>query len=105
MTLNSAGSDLLTVVGTVNLGGGLLDLVLNPVGVAEGTQFRLIANDGGVASNPVIGEFANKPQNTLFVEDGYSYTIDYRGGDGNDVVQKFQGVPEPSSISLVVLAC
>ena len=81
-TAVAAQYDQLDVTGTVALGGATLSIALGfaPQG---GTAFVLIRNDG---TDPVAGIFAGLPEGAALVVGGTSFTISYRGGDGNDVV-------------------
>ena len=73
--------DQFNVTGTVTLGGA--NLLLNIGGgyvPANGDQIILIDNDG---ADPVDGQFA---QGSTITVSGYTFAINYHGGDGNDVV-------------------
>lgn len=66
---------------TVTLGGALrIDAA---PGIPAGTSFTLIDNDG---TDAVLGAFTGRPAATTFADSGYTWEIDYAGGDGNDVV-------------------
>jgi nitrous oxidase accessory protein NosD len=71
--------DQFNVDGTVTLGGA--DLILS-IGYTplHGHSYVLIDND---LADAVSGQFA---QGTAFSSGGYNFTINYAGGDGNDVV-------------------
>ncbi|HLP95075.1 MAG TPA: right-handed parallel beta-helix repeat-containing protein [Saprospiraceae bacterium] len=72
--------DKLIVNGAVNLGNATLSLPASMFLVEDGDQITIIENDGADA---VVGMF--KQGNFAF--DGQNqYYIDYKGGDGNDVV-------------------
>jgi hypothetical protein len=75
-----------SVTGTVNLTSAVLGIASSAT-VPSGTQFTIIQNDG---TDPVVGTFAGSPQGgtvTSVIGSGVqNYTIDYHGGDGNDVV-------------------
>ena len=74
--------DRLAVSGTVNLGGATLQLAGAHV-AAVGQSFLLVDNDG---SDPVSGSFAGLPNGGTRLFNGVLLTIQYDGGDGNDVV-------------------
>ena len=74
--------DQLDVRGTVNLRVAALALTVGFTPPAE-TRFTIIANDG---TDPVSGTFANLPEGGTIRAGGQTFTISYRGGDGNDVV-------------------
>ena len=80
-----------SVTGTVDLTGAILSIQeTSPVPI--GTQFTIIRNDG---TDPIVGTFIGSPQGgtvTMPVSGGsQNFTIDYKGGDGNDVVITAQG--------------
>jgi autotransporter-associated beta strand protein len=76
--------------GDVDLGGASLRvLVTGPI--AFGESFKIIDNDG--TADPVKGTFKNLPDESNFVsDDGRTFSIDYNGGDGNDVVLTLVGI-------------
>lgn len=78
----SAGStyDQLRVLGDVDLGGATLQLTVN-VAPQVGDSFTIIDSTG-----TITGEFADFPDQTIREFSGYSFEIDYHGGDGSDVV-------------------
>jgi len=85
---SSGQSDTVKVTGTVTLAG---DLGFATKGVPlPGQVFTIIDNDG---TDPVNGTFHQfgigkpLPEGATFTTaDGFSFTISYHGGDGNDVV-------------------
>jgi hypothetical protein len=93
------GYDQLVTTQSVNL-AGTLQLLLgfqpNP-----GTLFTIISNTSDTA---VQGTFAGLGQGAEFAQGGAEYSINYAGGnDGTDVVVDFLGVPEPTSISAILI--
>jgi autotransporter-associated beta strand protein len=78
----SSPSDRIAVNGAVQL-GATLALGIGAVVPTVGTPVTLIDNDG---SDPVIGTFAGLPQGAAFDINNRTFTIDYTGGTGNDVV-------------------
>ena len=90
--------DQLNVTGTVDLGapatGPNLSVVLG-YSPAAGDMFTIINNDG---LDPVVGTFA---QGTVFIAGGTPFTINYAGGDGNDVT--LTAVPEPAAAGVLAL--
>lgn len=85
------GYDQLKVNGTVNLNGAQLETVLyKGYQPATGSQYTIIKNDGNDA---VQGTFAGLKQGATFNLDGYLFKINYKGGDGNDVVLTVLNVP------------
>lgn len=80
--LGNAAASRLSVAGPVDLGGATLALALAPGFVpAAGQQWTLVDNAAGAA--PVQAQFA---QGTQITTGGHVFSIDYAGGDGNDVV-------------------
>ncbi|MGL4555528.1 MAG: PKD domain-containing protein, partial [Gemmataceae bacterium] len=82
-----AGSnfDQVSVVGTVNLGTNLAQLVVNtPAGfnANPGDAFVIINNDG--TSDLVTGTFIGLPENAPLTVNGQPFRITYRGVNGND---------------------
>ena len=74
-------SDALVSFGPIHLGGSLS----LSIGSADpvGAHFTLISNFGG---SPVSGTFDGLPQGGILDNAGRLHTIDYAGGDGDDVV-------------------
>ena len=82
--------DQLDVTGSVSLGGATLtvDQTFTP-GATD--QFIIINNDG---TDVVSGTFAGLPQgSTIIGPDGTELVVNYRGGDGNDVVLQVNAPP------------
>ncbi|OWK36435.1 YDG domain-containing protein [Fimbriiglobus ruber] len=81
--LNSTSSfDELNASGTVDVTGSTLNLnVLGSPNV--GDQFLIVNNDG---TDAVVGQFAGGATITAANNSQYIFTINYAGGDGNDIV-------------------
>jgi hypothetical protein len=81
--------------GTVNLNGDNLsgsNLVITVGGtITIGDQFTIINNEG---INAVVGQFV---QGISYTSGAYNFSINYAGGDGNDVVLTTSAIPEPST--------
>lgn len=77
-----ANYDVLDVDGTVNLGGARL---LTSVGFSSlpGSTYMLLDNDG---TDAIVGTFAGLAEGASFTASGFTFTISYVGGTGNDVV-------------------
>ena len=76
------GYDQIVVKGAVNLSDATL--VLKPTAnLASGEAFTLINNDG---TDAVVGTFAGLANNATITASGKSFSVNYAGGDGNDVV-------------------
>lgn len=73
---------------------GNLDLIAGP-GLMAG-EYLILLNDG---TDAITGMFAGRAEGSMFIEDGYEFTITYLGGDGNDVALTL--VPEPTSLALL----
>ena len=76
------GHDQLKVVGTVDLGGAALSTVGSDT-VSPNSSLVIIDNDG---SDAVVGTFAGLPGGSILNINGQDFTLNYDGGDGNDVV-------------------
>ena len=86
------GHDQLIVTGDVSLAGDLsLAVGFSP---SNGDMFTIIDNQGG---NAVSGTFT---QGGSISAGGYVFSIDYMGGDGNDVVLTV--VPEPAAMWMLL---
>jgi len=68
--------------GTVQLGGSTLYSTFN-TSIEISEKFTIIVNDGSDAVEGLFKPYYSDMQVTV---DGYGTTIDYTGGDGNDVV-------------------
>ena len=96
INLELASFDQLIATGGVSL-AGTLDLVPGP-GLMNGQSFVVVSN---TSANPILGAFAGRPDDTQFIEDGQVWSIDYQGGDGNDVLVTYV-IPEPASTGLLI---
>lgn len=85
-TVVDTGYPQLKVVGKVDLTGASL-LLSGAYVPALGEQFILIDNDG---SDLVTGNFLGLANNSSLQLNGVSLTVNYNGGDGNDVVLSTQ---------------
>jgi fibronectin-binding autotransporter adhesin len=73
--------DRLTASNSVTLAGNL-DIIAGP-GLPPGTSFTILNK---TSAGAVSGTFAGLPNGSHFTAGGYTWTIIYTGGDGNDVV-------------------
>ncbi len=64
-------------------------------------SFVLIQNDA--PTNTTTGQFEGIAQLATIVDGYRTYSIDYSGGDGNDVVITFTSIPEPMATPLALL--
>ncbi len=78
----SCTPDSLAVSGSVSLAGSLVISFLNGCVPAAGQSFTVIRKD---SAGPVSGTFSNFPGNVAAMN-GANYSVNYAGGDGNDVV-------------------
>jgi hypothetical protein len=68
----------------VDVTGGTLNVTIDPGFVpAVGNSFTIIDNK---SADPVTGNFVGMPEGATFTNQGVTYRITYKGGDGNDVV-------------------
>ncbi len=77
--------DQVVVLGAVNLGNKLTNLVVNtpPKFIANaGASYVILSNDGTDAIN---GRFIGLADEAPLTINGQAFRIDYQGGDGNDV--------------------
>ena len=79
------GYDQLKVTGAVNINSpGALDVTLyNGFVPKVGQAYTIIDND---AADAVIGTFAGIAEGGTYTNQGVTYSVTYKGGDGNDVV-------------------
>lgn len=100
----AGGHDQLAVQGDVHLLGGGLELLLgfDPATTGGLGSFLLVDNRG---SNPIDGTFVGLEQGSVielaYGGQTYEAILNYRGGDGNDIV--LGAVPEPSGLLLLCL--
>jgi Protein of unknown function (DUF642) len=78
----SSDYDQLNVTGSINLTGGTLTGTLG-YSPAIGDSFTIIHN---VNNTPIIGNFVGLPESALVTIGGVTFSVDYFGGAGNDVV-------------------
>jgi hypothetical protein len=80
---NTVGTqyDQLNVTGSVNLGGATLNVVCG-FPPSNGDTFTILSNDG---TDAVVGSFSGLSEGATVDVAGKTFTISYRGGDGNDV--------------------
>lgn len=93
-----SGYDQLVVNGTVDLGSATLNTSLyNSYSPAANTAYIIVNND---STDAVTGTFAGLAEGATFSVGGNTFTITYKGGDGNDVVLTVVGTaPAPGTPS------
>jgi fibronectin-binding autotransporter adhesin len=84
------GYDRLNVTGTVSIGGSNL-MVTVGTSLNIGQTFLIVNND---LADAVSGIFA---QGGTVFSGPYAFSINYTGGDGNDILLTVTAVPEPST--------
>jgi autotransporter-associated beta strand protein len=90
-TIAGSGYDRLNVTtGSVTIGGGNL-LVTVGTTLSIGQAFTIVDK---VSAGAVSGTFA---QGSTVTSGPYAFSINYAGGDGNDIVLTVTAVPEPST--------
>ena len=83
-TAACTGYDQTVVTGTVDLTGSTLDTELYGGFVpAKGQTFEIVNNDG---ADPVTSTFTGLAEGATFKVGTTTFSITYKGGDGNDVV-------------------
>ena len=84
LDLSSSGSDSVSATGsTVNISGTTLSLSVGTI--TPGESFTILTVPG--VSGGLIGTFANLPHSgSHFSVGAVTFTINYAGGDGNDIV-------------------
>lgn len=94
--------DQLNVTGTVDLGTTttLNVSLFNNYKPSVGSSYAIINNDG---SDAVTGHFSDLTNGSTFSAGGYSFKINYAGGDGNDVVITVQPSPAAPSTGFKML--
>ena len=74
--------DQIVVTGAVTLAGSLNVSRYNNFKPVAGQKYIIVNNDG---SDAVVDTFNGLAQGATFKVDGYTFSISYTGGDGNDV--------------------
>ena len=83
--------DSMTVNGTVDLTDSTLNLIhFNNYRPALNSVYEIIQNDG---SDAITGTFTGVAEGGAVVLDGYTYTVSYVGGTGNDVTLTVTAIP------------
>ncbi len=94
-----SGYDQLNMNGTNSLANA--PLVVTPAftnPVAVGQQFVILNNNGGATN---FGTFNGLPEGSVINAGGYTFTLSYAGGSGNDVVLTLTGIPGSAGASAV----
>ncbi len=86
MELNSSNVTADEVIAngvTINAGAQFSFLDFGSASLPQGTVFSAINN---TAANPIAGAFVNLPDGSTFTNNGNTYKVNYKGGDGNDLI-------------------
>lgn len=86
--------DQVNVTGTVDVTGAVLQLLVGGA-VALGDSVTLVTNDGVDA---VVGQFASGTTVNAFNSPLVTFTINYAGGDGNDIVATVSAISPASAL-------
>lgn len=78
---NASTADNVNVVGAVDVTGSILNLVVNNT-LAVNDAFTIVTNDGADA---VTGQFLGGTTINASNDPRYVFTLNYAGGDGNDI--------------------
>jgi hypothetical protein len=93
---NSSSGDALNVNGSLDVTGAVLDLEVNgPLNV--GDAFTVLSNDG---SDGVTGQFVGGTTISAGNNPRYVFTVNYAGGDGNDVVAMLSNIITTSVVDI-----
>jgi hypothetical protein len=102
--INANAADKTRVTGTVGLASSELNfnLLTGAPPLATPRTYVIIDND---LSDAVVGAFDGLAEDITYHRDGVEFSVNYHGGDGNDVAITFTEVPEPQmSLAVVALA-
>ena len=103
-SLNGAGTagtdyDQVAVTGTTTLtNGGLRILVGASPTLSVGNTFTILANDGAEA---ITGQFTAGTTVAAFDNPLYKFSVNYAGGDGNDIVVALTTILPPRFLDVV----
>lgn len=93
-----SGYDQIKVTGGVTLDGTLDVSLYNKFKPVAGQKYVIIDND---SNDDVIGTFAGLAEGDTFKVNGYTYSISYKGGDGNDVELTVTAVAPDTGFALI----
>ena len=88
-----AGYDQINAAGDVSIDGASLRLLVGSVNL--GDTFTIVSNGG---SNPVTGQFAGGTTIRGFNNPLVTFSLDYAGGDGNDIVATVSNISTASAL-------
>ena len=92
--------DQVVVKGSVNVAGAILNL--SPASSLVSSTFKIIDNDG---SDAVVGTFSGLTNGSVITANDQYFTINYAGGDGNDVTLTtyIPPAPEPEPTPVITI--
>ncbi len=67
---------------TIKAGAQFAFIDIRSAALPPGTLFTAIHN---TSANPIAGAFVNLPDGSTFTNNGNTYQVNYKGGDGNDL--------------------
>src|SRR5262249_19676117 len=88
--------DALNVNGSLDVTGAILDLEVNGT-LNVGDAFTILSNDG---SDGVTGQFVGGTTISAGNNPRYVFTVNYAGGDGNDVVATLSNIITTSVVDI-----
>ncbi|MBO0698235.1 MAG: hypothetical protein J2P46_07565, partial [Zavarzinella sp.] len=97
LDLNSPSSfDSVNVTGTADVTGAKLALFANGA-VSVGDSFTVLTND---SSDPIVGQFAGGTTVIAANDPRITFTLNYAGGDGNDIVATVSDIVATSLVDV-----
>lgn len=90
--------DQIKVTGSVTASGTLSISLYNGFKPVAGQKYVIVSNDG---SDAVVGEFSNAAEGAKITVNGYTFTISYKGGDGNDIELTASGTAPKTGLALI----
>jgi autotransporter-associated beta strand protein len=108
--IDGNAADVVNVTGAVDLNGPantaapqlVFSFVTGTPPLGSPVAFTIVNNDTN--SDAVDGIFAGMPDDLPVTQNGTYFSVNYNGGDGNDIVVTFTEVPEPTSVAAIAVA-
>jgi hypothetical protein len=92
--------DQVNLIGNASVTGSNISIsIINGYNPAVGSSYTVLNNDG--STDLVLGQFTQGTAVTA--SNGQVFTIDYTGGDGNDIVLTATAIPEPGTWAMMVM--
>lgn len=95
---NGTNDELLVGSGKVTLAGALQ--IHETTDAPVGSQYTIIDNTDPIGTGLIVGHFSND-LGSVMADNGQTFSVNYLGGDGNDVVITAKAVPEPATLGLL----